>query len=60
MTENTPERYYTEELVYVDREDGLALEGALVLPADVARFDIATIEGDDHVYWASTSRPPSL
>lgn len=28
-------RYYTEELVYVDREDGLLLEGALVLPAEV-------------------------
>ena len=27
------ERDYTEELVYVDREDGLGLEGALVLPS---------------------------
>jgi dienelactone hydrolase len=33
MTGEVAERYYTEELVYVDREDGLALEGALVLPA---------------------------
>lgn len=34
MSDNTPGRYYTEELVYADREDGLGLEGALVLPAD--------------------------
>lgn len=43
MTDNTAERYYTEELVYADREDGLALEGALVLPADVRPNSTAII-----------------
>ncbi len=35
MSDSCNGRYYTEELVYVDREDGLALEGALVLPVEV-------------------------
>lgn len=36
-------RDYAEELVYTDREDGLALEGALVLPSSVPAKSTAII-----------------
>lgn len=41
--EQEPMKRYTEELAYVDREDGLALEGAIISPTGTNRKDIAVI-----------------
>jgi pimeloyl-ACP methyl ester carboxylesterase len=43
VPDNTIDRPYTEEIVYVDRADGLALEGALVLPASLPSRSTAII-----------------
>ncbi|MDQ3928157.1 MAG: alpha/beta hydrolase [Chloroflexota bacterium] len=43
MSEQSNGRYYTEELLYVEREDGLLLEGALVLPASAVQATTAVV-----------------